>query len=663
MKKIFTLIAVAVLAFSAHADMLNVAETDATSLFDQIMAKKGVSRQTTFRSPGSAEYCQAPTLNYEYTGIEQATVTITNHEEGATLQIEVYKNSLDPVFTNSVTASQYSFDLSGSGGYIVIVTATKSDMLDSPIGALMFTIDGVVAPVETCLAPYVSWTQVDVGTYNLTVTNRESGATVYCEVYKNGLLFSRYSFTRSFDSSNLTGAGDYELRAVAKKSGYNDSPEGGMFFTINDDTAPLEPCATPLLTYAITGYEEATVTFTNREAGSRVYYEVYKGDVKVDQGSFTGSSYDYCIVDVGDYQVQAFATKSDMSNSCTNGIFFSIDDYSSNKCSAPSVTWQEVSYETNDVIITNNENGARVYYEVYKNGSQVDQGSFTGSSYDFYVVDDGEYIVYAYAKKSGKSNSSIGGGFFTILDGEAQLDQCLSPYVTWTETGVETTTVSFTNCESGARVYYEIYKDDVKVYQGSFTGSSYSYIVANEGNYRVSAVAKKTDMRDSNAAGVLFTIEAQEAPVENCLAPTATWAPTGYKTVTVTMTNRESGATVNYWVYRNDDAIDHGSFTGSSFNYSMTGPGFYQISCQAEKSGEEDSSMNIAFFYIVGDTGDVNNDDEVTIKDVTDLINYLLTGNIDGGFIGNGDCNGDREIGITDVTTLINYLLTGNWTH
>ena len=59
--------------------------------------------------------------------------------------------------------------------------------------------------------------------------------------------------------------------------------------------------------------------------------------------------------------------------------------------------------------------------------------------------------------------------------------------------------------------------------------------------------------------------------------------------------------------------------------------------------------------------GDVNGDGEVSIADVTALINYLLTGNASGINLANTDCDQDTEIGISDVTTLINYLLTGNW--
>ena len=55
-------------------------------------------------------------------------------------------------------------------------------------------------------------------------------------------------------------------------------------------------------------------------------------------------------------------------------------------------------------------------------------------------------------------------------------------------------------------------------------------------------------------------------------------------------------------------------------------------------------------------TGDVNGDGRLSINDVTDLINLLLTGNAAGNSV--ADVNGDGQTNISDVTDLINLLLT-----
>ena len=59
--------------------------------------------------------------------------------------------------------------------------------------------------------------------------------------------------------------------------------------------------------------------------------------------------------------------------------------------------------------------------------------------------------------------------------------------------------------------------------------------------------------------------------------------------------------------------------------------------------------------------GDVDADGNVTISDVTALIDYLLSGDASGIVLANADCDLDGNVAISDVTTLIDYLLSGNW--
>ena len=59
--------------------------------------------------------------------------------------------------------------------------------------------------------------------------------------------------------------------------------------------------------------------------------------------------------------------------------------------------------------------------------------------------------------------------------------------------------------------------------------------------------------------------------------------------------------------------------------------------------------------------GDVNNDGKINITDVTDLIDYLLTGNASGINVSAADCDQNSKVNISDVTTLIDYLNSGSW--
>lgn len=65
------------------------------------------------------------------------------------------------------------------------------------------------------------------------------------------------------------------------------------------------------------------------------------------------------------------------------------------------------------------------------------------------------------------------------------------------------------------------------------------------------------------------------------------------------------------------------------------------------------------FVTVYTELGDVNRDGYVDISDVTNLIDYLLSGNGNSNNLTNADCNTDGRVDISDVTMLIDCLLGG----
>ena len=59
--------------------------------------------------------------------------------------------------------------------------------------------------------------------------------------------------------------------------------------------------------------------------------------------------------------------------------------------------------------------------------------------------------------------------------------------------------------------------------------------------------------------------------------------------------------------------------------------------------------------------GDVNDDKDVNIADVTALIDYLLSNDATNVNLLAADCNLDGDVNIADVTALIDFLLSGEW--
>ena len=99
-----------------------------------------------------------------------------------------------------------------------------------------------------------------------------------------------------------------------------------------------------------------------------------------------------------------------------------------------------------------------------------------------------------------------------------------------------------------------------------------------------------------------------------------------------------------------DDA--EGDYTVQLKNTQLTNSDFVDL-----LAPEVAANVNVQA-YLMGDT---NNNGTVTITDVTDLIDYLLSGDASSINLSGADCNQDNKVSISDVTTLIDYLLSGAW--
>ena len=90
----------------------------------------------------------------------------------------------------------------------------------------------------------------------------------------------------------------------------------------------------------------------------------------------------------------------------------------------------------------------------------------------------------------------------------------------------------------------------------------------------------------------------------------------------------------------------------------------YFVNAYYYSAGEQIKIKGTSFHTIVfpeapePQLGDVNGDGKVSIKDVTDLIDYLLTDNSEDINLDVADINGDGRITIKDVTDLISLLLS-----
>ena len=108
-----------------------------------------------------------------------------------------------------------------------------------------------------------------------------------------------------------------------------------------------------------------------------------------------------------------------------------------------------------------------------------------------------------------------------------------------------------------------------------------------------------------------------------------------------------------------------GNVTPQAITWGLTTPTDHNTTWQGWRNNKlyytDGSQFEIPVAFI---RGDVDNDGEVAISDVSVLIDALLSGNISDSAFFNAlaaDCDQDGEIGISDASVLIDFLLTGVW--
>ncbi|MBQ6078894.1 MAG: dockerin type I repeat-containing protein [Muribaculaceae bacterium] len=107
-------------------------------------------------------------------------------------------------------------------------------------------------------------------------------------------------------------------------------------------------------------------------------------------------------------------------------------------------------------------------------------------------------------------------------------------------------------------------------------------------------------------------------------------------------------------------------YTGEEEFISLTWDEYHAVRIAG---GEYKMTVNLEDMKLIiekinnGLRGDVNLDNNVSIADVTALIDYLLSHDATNISVENADCNLDENVSIADVTALIDYLLSHQWSN
>ena len=312
-------------------------------------------------------------------------------------------------------------------------------------------------------------------------------------------------------------------------------------------------------------------------------------------------------------------------------------------CAAPTLPASTTFTDNYEVVITNNEEGATVYY----------------------ALNDGDYQVY---------NTP-----FTVEE-----TTTVKAYATISGVNSEEVTATYTKVEPAVERTFALVTDASELADGDMiilvsagvAGDAYAMGAAKNNNFGTVDVTIAEDLTITTDAANVITLEAQgenwamKANEGYLYAAGANLAtPKNYLKAHAEIDSLSIAAiTVNP-----DSAAATIVFVGATqrnylrFNINMQSdvpdPLF---NCYNENSTIQTPAY---IFKVKGDEpqglrGDVNNDGVVAIADVTTLINHVLMNDFtdaDNFNSANADCNKDGKWNISDVTALINYILSKQW--
>ena len=300
-------------------------------------------------------------------------------------------------------------------------------------------------------------------------------------------------------------------------------------------------------------------------------------------------------------------------------------------CAAPTLPESQNFTDSFEVTITNNEEGATVYYALNNGEYQEYTGAFTVTE---------TTTVKAYATISGVNSEEVTATYTKV------------------EPAVEQTFALVTNAADLAD------GDQIILVSAGVAGDAYAMGAANKNNFGHAAVTITEDLTITTADANVVTLEAQEGGNWAMkVAEGYLYAPGGgnylrakeeienLSIASIAIDDESAAATI---IFVNAESRNYLRYNENAANNNPL------FSCY----NEESSVMTPAYiFKVKGDEpvglrGDVDLSGDVSIDDVTALIDYLLMGTEAPA---TADCDLSGDVSIDDVTCLIDYLLTGNW--
>ena len=218
-------------------------------------------------------------------------------------------------------------------------------------------------------------------------------------------------------------------------------------------------------------------------------------------------------------------------------------------------------------------------------------------------------------------------------------------------------------CNTDGQLSYSKYNTNGTVTTASINGNHFTkptdpqkYVIGFNDSGKLGFIKATGTAMPANKAWLVLT---ENGLFPSVSTPSITPASDTYAEAQTVTIAAEDGATIYYTTDGSEP-----SMTSTLYSEPFTVSETTTVKAIAIKEGLYNNSEVVTAEYVIEVPvtvllGDVNDDGEVTIRDVTQLINYLLShGDTTPFNAANADTSQDGEITIRDVTSLINILLS-----
>ena len=332
--------------------------------------------------------------------LSTASLTISSGTEGASIYYST--DGSEPSSSSSSYTAPVSFGTIGTGSHTIKAIAVKEGHTSSAIAETSFT----VSYSNTVVSPTFSPGEGNVlSTQSLTIRSSTSGAIIYFTTDGSDPTTSSTWYTSPQGFQTL-GIGSHTIKAIAVKTGHNNSQIASTTFTVTQPTV-VSPSFSPGEGNVLS---TQSLTISNADEEAQVYYTT-DGSSPTTSSSRYSTALSFNTLGTGSHSIKAVAVRPGYRDSqIISGAFTVTQPIVLSPGFSPA---NGNVLSTESLTISTGTGGASIHYTTDGSEPTTSSSRYT-SPLSFGSIGTGSHTIKAIAAKASYSDSPIVSAEFTI---------------------------------------------------------------------------------------------------------------------------------------------------------------------------------------------------------------------------------------------------------